>query len=434
MEELASLLPDTTNIGPQGSIEIGGQSLRDLANTWGTPLYVYDGATIQNQVSKLRIAMKAYPGESEITYAGKAYFSLGMARKLAQMQLGVDVVSLGELVVARKAGFDPDCVHLHGNNKSEEELAYALDWGIHSIVVDSLEELELLEEIAARSGKVGRIWLRITPGVEIDIHPYVQTGGKASKFGLPVGDGQAAEAIRRALRSPQLKLTGLHIHLGSQIHEGEPFFGAIATLADLAEQEGFVPEELSPGGGWGVPYSPGDRHEDVSRWIEAVSQSLQREFGKRSWPLPKLTVEPGRWLVARAGVALYTVGVVKRAGDGNCFVAVDGGMSDNPRPALYQAHYTALLPERPNAERTMTASVVGKFCETGDELIERVQLPEVRRGDLLMIPVAGAYQLSMSSNYNMALRPAALWLEQGKAAEALQKRERPEEKGWWVDE
>ncbi len=432
MDRLSSLLPDTAKIGPQGSLEIDGQNLRALAETWSTPVYLYDGATVRNQAAKLRVAMQGYPGESEITYAGKAYFSLGMARKLAQMQLGVDVVSLGELVVARKAGFDPDRVHLHGNNKSEEELRYALEWGVHSIVVDSLEELEFLEDIADRLGKIGRIWLRITPGVEIDIHPYVQTGGKASKFGLPVGDGQAVEAIRRAVRSPRLKLTGLHIHLGSQIHQGEPFSGAIAILTELAEQVGFIPLELSPGGGWGVPYAPGDPEEDVSEWIETVSQSVQREFGRRGWPLPRLTVEPGRWLVARAGVALYRVGVVKRAGNGACFVAVDGGMSDNPRPALYQAHYTALLPERPDAETSMTAAVVGKFCETGDELIEQVRLPEVHRGDLLMIPVAGAYQLSMSSNYNMAPRPAALWLEGGNV-EALQKRESPEEEGWWVE-
>ncbi len=432
MNRYLSLLPDTVMKNALGAMEIAGHSLDGLANSWGTPLYLFDAATIRNQAESLRTALRAYPGQSEITYAAKAYFSLGMARKLAALKLGVDVVSMGELVMARKAGFDPECVHLHGNNKSEEELTYALEWGVHSIVVDSLEELEFLEGLAARQGKTARIWLRVTPGVEIDIHPYVQTGSKASKFGLPVDDGQAAEAIRRAKRSQRLELTGLHIHLGSQIHQIEPFFTAITTLAALAEQEGFVPEELSPGGGWGVPYAPGDPDENVSRWIEAVTQSLQQEFGRRGWPLPRLVLEPGRWLVARAGVALYRVGVVKTAGDGSCLVAVDGGIADNPRPALYQSRYTALLPERPDAETTITASVVGKFCESGDELIERVELPEVHRGDLLMIPVAGAYQLSMSSNYNMASRPAVLWLEQG-VVEALQKRERPEEKGWWVD-
>ncbi len=432
MNRYSSLLPDTVTLDGQGAIEIAGHNLRELADGWGTPLYLFDGATFNNQVDKLRVAMKVYPGESEITYAGKAYLSLSMARKLVESNLGIDVVSLGELILSRKAGFGPECVHLHGNNKSEEELTYALEWGVHSIVVDSLEELEFLEGLAERLDKTGRIWLRITPGVEIDIHPYVQTGNKASKFGLPVEDGQAAEAIRRAMRSSRLELTGLHIHLGSQIHQGEPFFEAIATLAQLAEQEGFVPRELSPGGGWGVPYAPGDPDEDVSHWLEAVSLSLQKEFGRRGWELPRLVLEPGRWLVARAGVALYKVGVVKTAGDGTCFVAVDGGMADNPRPALYQARYTALLPERPEAEPAITASVVGKFCESGDELIEQVSLPEVHRGDLLMIPVAGAYQLSMSSNYNMAPRPAVLWLEQGRV-EVLQKREQPELTGWWVD-
>ena len=411
---------------------IAGQSLRELADQYGTPLYLYDAATVEDQVKRLSQALGAhYPGHFEITYAAKAYFSLGFARKLAAMGLGVDVVSQGEMAVAHQAGFTPSAVHLHGNNKSLEELSGAVQWGVQAIVVDSLEELETLERIAERYQKITRIWLRISPGVAIHSHAYLQTAHPASKFGLPLEGGQAAEAVRRAMASQWLRLTGLHTHLGSQFFEADPYRQGIASLMALAGQTGFIPEEISSGGGWGVPYIVEQPDGDPEPWIATVTAAVKDGCEKRGWPLPKLVVEPGRWLVARSGVAVYTVGTTKTSGDGTHFVSVDGGMADNPRPALYQARYSAVLAERPDAEPVNKVNIVGKFCESGDQLINDIDLPAAQRGDLLVMPVAGAYQLSMASNYNLAPRPAVLWLTRNEV-EVLQKREQISGDHWFT--
>ena len=428
------ILPVSSNQDAAGRLVIAGCDLHNLVQRFGTPLYLYDGHTLMHQVDSLKMLMqKHYSAEFDITYAAKAYFSYPMARKLAALNLGVDVVSLGELLVAHKAGFAPQRIHLHGNNKSAEELKAALELEIQAIVVDSLEELEFLESLAAAAGKRPRIWLRITPGVAVDTHRYVQTAHHASKFGFAVANGQAQAAIRKALRSRHLRLVGLHTHLGSQFFQAEHYRQAIKVMLNLAEQEGFIPEEFSPGGGWGVPYIDAQPQNDPRLWIETVCQSVVEEYTCRGWALPKLLVEPGRWLMARAGVAIYTIGTTKIAGDGTFFAAVDGGLADNPRPALYQAQYSACLVDEPDAAGTVKTTIAGKFCESGDLLIEGVMLPEVKRGDLLAIPASGAYQLSMSSNYNLATRPAALWLENGQA-DVLQKREVPHMGGWWMGE
>lgn len=427
------LFPISTGRDESGGLTIAGQSLRSLANQFGTPLYIYDASTIAEQVRRLHAALtQFYPGRYEITYAAKAYFSPGIARRLAGLDLGIDVVSLGELFVARMAGFAPERVHLHGNNKSIEELTAAIQWGVQAIVVDSLEELDTLEDLAGKMQKAARIWLRISPGVTVHSHTYLQTAHPASKFGLPVEGGQAAQAIRRARASRWLRLTGLHTHLGSQFFEAESYRQAVVSLMALASQTGFIPEELSSGGGWGVPYVVNQPDGDPTPWIQTVTETLKAECDQRGWSLPKLIVEPGRWLVARSGVALYTIGTTKTSGDGTHFVSVDGGMADNPRPALYQAQYSAVLADRPDAIPVQEVNVVGKFCESGDQLIAGIKLPEVKRGDLLAMPVAGAYQLSMASNYNLAPRPAVLWLS-GNAVEVLQKRENLESDSWWCE-
>ncbi|HEX9019328.1 MAG TPA: diaminopimelate decarboxylase [Anaerolineaceae bacterium] len=432
MTSLNNLFPLSAGRDSAGCLTIAGHALRPLAEQYGTPLYLYDAQTITEQVRSLRDALSAsYPAPYEITYAAKAYFSLGIARHLAAMGLGVDVVSLGELSIARRAGFAGGRVHLHGNNKSVDELAAALKWGVQAVVVDSLEELETLESLAQRAQMRARIWLRISPGVTVDSHAYLQTAHPTSKFGLPTEGGLAAEAIRRARASQWLQLTGLHTHLGSQFFEAEPYREAITRLVALADETGFIPEEISPGGGWGVPYVPDQPDASPLPWVQAVAGTVQTEYARRGWPLPRLVVEPGRWLVARAGLALYSVGTTKTSGDGTRFVAVDGGMADNPRPALYQARYTACLADRPDAEALQKVNLVGKYCESGDQLITDLWLPEVHRGDLLVVPVAGAYQLSMASNYNLTPRPAVLWVEPDRV-EVLQPRETIEEMDWWV--
>jgi diaminopimelate decarboxylase len=428
------LFPETVSLDSTGSLAIAGHSLADLARHWGTPLYVYDGTTVEGQARAIRELLSLnYPGPFDVTYAAKAYFSLGMARHLAQLNLGVDVVSLGELAFAQKAGFAAERIHLHGNNKSEADLVAAIQWGVQAIVVDSLEELAFLERLCTRLHRTARIWLRITPGIHVDTHAYRQTAHPASKFGLPISDGQAAEAIRRGRASQVLKLTGLHTHLGSQIFEVEPYRKAVEMLLELADEENWVPEELSPGGGWGVPYTLDDPEGDPLPWVKTVADAVIDGYAGRGWPLPKLLIEPGRMIVGKAGVVVYTVGTTKKAGDGTYFVAVDGGMADNPRPALYQARYTVCRVDLPNSQVTRKTTLVGKFCETGDQLIPDVYLPPVERGDFVTMPVAGAYHLAMSSNYNLAPRPAVLWVEPGKV-EVLQPREDPQEQGWWMGE
>jgi diaminopimelate decarboxylase len=356
-----------------------------------------------------------------------------MSRKLAAMGLGIDVVSLGELDLALRGGFTPGVLHLHGNNKSEEELAAALEIHAQAIVVDNLDELRLLESLAARRGKnKARIWLRVTPTVQGHTHAHIDTSGANSKFGLHIENGQAAEAIRYARASAWLDLVGLHTHLGSQFFEPKIYSEAVHQLYQLAQSENFQPQEFSPGGGWGVRYTPADPEDAYAPWLEAVCGAIIAECARLGWPLPRLILEPGRSLVGRAGVALYRVGAQKTTPSGLRIVAVDGGLADNPRHALYQAHYTALAVRQANASAAgaSAARLVGKFCESGDVLIPSVDLPQVERGDLIAVPVAGAYQLSMASNYNLAPRPTVLWLEES-GVEVLQKREVPSESGWW---
>jgi len=426
------LLPLSSHISPTGCLTIANQDLELLANQYGTPLYLYDAVTIRHQVNTLKNLMtQAYSGESLVAYAAKAYFSEGLSRRLAGMDLGIDVVSLGELELALRGGFPPGAIHLHGNNKSEAELAAALEINVQAIVVDNLDELYLLESLASRRGtNKARIWLRVTPLLQVHTHAHMDTSGANSKFGLHNENGQAAVAIRHARASAWLDLVGLHTHLGSQLFEQETYRQAIHQLYRLAQSENFIPLEFSPGGGWGVRYTAGDPDDNYELWLEAVCGAVGEECSRLAWPLPRLILEPGRSLVGRAGVALYRVGAQKITASGLRIVAVDGGLADNPRQALYQARYTALAVHQANAISVSEARLVGKFCESGDVLIPAVLLPQVERGDLILVPVAGAYQLSMASNYNLAPRPAVLWLEEG-GVELLQQREVPQDSGWW---
>jgi diaminopimelate decarboxylase len=428
---LLHLLPDEASIDHDGALKIGDYYPHLLAKEWATPLYVYYASTVYRQVQQIRTLLRNYyPGKYEISYAGKAYLSLNFAKKLKRIGLTLDTVSLGEMQIAKLAGIPAEKVHLHGNNKSEEELRFALEWGVDNIVVDSLEELKFLEEIAANMNKVADIWLRITPGVDVETHPYVQTAHHASKFGLPISDGQASMAIQKAKVSNWVNLRGLHMHIGSQIFQVDPYVRALKTIMQLAESEKIVLEQISPGGGWGVPYTHDQVDIDVEEFVREIASVIIQECQRLSLPLPKLVVEPGRRLVARSCISVYQVGTIKNSSDGTRFISIDGGMADNPRPALYQSRYTAFALNRRN-EALSHCAVVGKFCESGDQLIPDAMLPQMCRGDLIIIPVSGAYQLSMASNYNLAGRPAVLWLEDGKV-ELMQSRERIDQLDWWM--
>ncbi len=344
----------------------------------------------------------------------KDWLNRPCAQVLRNRGIDLDVVSEGELGIAQAAGFPPDRAHLHGNNKTAEVLKKASNWGIGSVVVDNLHELSLLEELTQVDRHVPDLWLRLNPHLLAPTHPYRQTGHEGAKFGM--SRNEAKEAARRIHQNPRLHLTGLHTHIGSQIFDLEPLLQAseqLITLSAELRSEGVAKiQYICPGGGLGVPYHPDDPNLDLAQAANHIASYSADTWTKyNSDAHPTLVLEPGRSLVARAGVALYRVGAIRHLKNGLRIVAVDGGMADNPRPALYGARYTASLPRSPLSLSIGPARIVGPLCESGDFLIESVDLPEVHPGDVLALPVAGAYQLSMASNFNATLRPPVYWLE-----------------------
>jgi diaminopimelate decarboxylase len=328
--------------------------------------------------------------------------------------------------MARQAGFPAARIHFHGNNKSAAELAMALDGGVGRIVVDNLCELDLLARLAAERRSRVPIWLRLSPGIDAHTHHYRKTGLLDSKFGLPLATGQAEQALIQALDSPHLEPLGLHAHIGSQILDIEPFAQTVAQMIDWAaamgHMHGFQLRELSPGGGWGVQYQATQAAAPLESYVAAVCQATRSNCRRHGLPLPTLTLEPGRSIVASAGVTLYRVGGRKEIPGLRTYLFVDGGMADNIRPALYGARYSALAVERAREPATETVTIAGKFCESGDLLVRDVELPRLQPGDLLAVPVTGAYCLPLASNYNLAPRPAVVLVKDGRSA-MIQERE-----------
>lgn len=429
-----SLFPLTTTIDPAGHLTLAGHRADDLAAQFGTPLYVYDLGTIRSRIATYQRALASYPGQTRLTYASKAFLCPALARLMAAEGVGLDIASAGELFIARRGGADPAHMHLHGNNKSRRDLSEALQAGVGCIVVDNATELQLLAQLAAEQKRQVNIWLRVTPDVTVETHHrYTVTGSADSKFGFPLKEAEAVAGglleeakRRRGEEAIPLRLTGLHLHLGSHFHDVEPVAEGVERLLDLAvrlrEKYGWEMRELCPGGGWGVPYHPSDPPMPVEPFVTDLVAATATSCRRRKLPLPELTLEPGRSLVAQAGVALYTVGGRKVIPGVRTYVSIDGGLTDNPRPTLYQAKYTALLANRAGEAETETVAIAGPFCESGDVLIQAVDLPLAAPGDLLAVPVAGAYQLSMSSNYNAALRPAVVFVD-GKEVKLVQRRE-----------
>jgi len=414
-----TLFPQAAQVAPDGHLHLGGLDTADLAAEFGTPLYVYDEATLRANCRTYRDALAAhYPAPAEAAYAAKAFLCTAMAQLAAEEALGLDVVSGGELHVALQAGFPAARIHFHGNNKSPTELAFALDARVGRIVVDNLYELETLARLAAERDVVAPIWLRLSPGVDAHTHAYRKTGLLDSKFGLSPATGDATQAVWQAMSSPHLALTGLHAHIGSHIFEHAPFLQTVAVLLDFATEMrscDFELRELSTGGGLAVRYVQSDPPAPVEPYVQAISLAVVEGCQARGLPLPRLVLEPGRSIVGPAGVALYTVGARKEIPGVRTYVSVDGGMADNPRPALYGARYTAIVANKANLPPSETVTVAGKFCESGDVLIRDLSLPHAEPGDLLAVPVSGAYNLAMSSNYNQVPRPAAVLLGDGQA-------------------
>lgn len=406
---------------------IGGCDAVELARRFGTPLYVLDESLIRSNCrAYLRgFASASYPAY-RVVYAGKALLTSAVCRIIEEEGLGLDVVSGGELYTALHAGFPPERIYFHGNNKSPGELQMALDAGVHRIVVDNAYELELLEALAREADARPSILIRLTPGVDAHTHSYIQTGQLDSKFGFSLHEDVAAAAIRKALSSDRLRLMGVHSHIGSQLFDPEAYDAAIRAVFDFLEgvraDTGWVPEELNLGGGLGVPYVQGDPYPDPAEFAAYLAEAVRREAGGRGFPLPMLLIEPGRSIVGRAGITLYTVGSIKEIPGVRTYAAVDGGMADNPRVALYQARYEAVVANKASRPRTHVVTVAGKNCESGDILIRDLKVPELEPGDILAVFATGAYNYSMASNYNRLPRPAMVLVADG-AADLIVERE-----------
>ncbi|MEE2682549.1 MAG: diaminopimelate decarboxylase [Actinomycetota bacterium] len=408
----ASLLPDNTTVSEDGMVIFAGIRADDLAREYGTPLFVYDEEHIRR---RCREAVVAFPDGA--SYATKAFLCKAMARLAYEEGMGLDVATIGEAFTAIEAGVPAEKLVLHGNNKSIEELEYAKSQGIGKVVIDSFDEIKKIEQVFTKGATPVKALIRITPGVEAHTHEYVATGQEDSKFGFTVSTGLAQQAIEAADNSKAIELIGIHAHIGSQIFTKESFRKATETLAELSKL--FALPELSVGGGLGVPYLNDEESISIAEWGNIV-QGVCAERGVKA----EITAEPGRSIVASSSVTLYTVGTIKKLEGIRTYVAVDGGMHDNPRPALYGSDYETFLPRAVESERKLPITLVGKHCESGDVLVKEGSVPsDIAVGDLLATPVTGAYGHSMGSNYNKVLRPAVAFVKSGDARLVVRREE-----------
>ncbi|WP_405153095.1 diaminopimelate decarboxylase [Paenibacillus sp. FSL K6-0108] len=410
-------LHGTSKINAQGHLEIGGVDTTDLKEQFGTPLYVVDEQLVRERCREYMEAFRASGLGFQVAYASKAFCVMAMCALAAEEGLSLDVVSDGELFTALQAGFPAERIHFHGNNKTLEEIEMALDAEIGCFVVDNFNELHLLQAVAADKNRKVNILLRVTPGVEAHTHEYISTGQTDSKFGFDIGNGTAFEAIELASKQSNLVLLGVHSHIGSQIFEVEGFQMAVQRVAEFAanvyERLNVAFKVVNLGGGFGIRYIDGDTPLEVSQYVKAITDAVKNHFAQIGYAVPEIWVEPGRSIVGEAGTTIYTVGTSKDIPGVRKYVAVDGGMTDNPRPALYESKYEAVLANRANEAAQETVSVAGKCCESGDMLIWDLDLPKVQSGDLLAVACTGAYNYSMASNYNRIRRPAVVFVKDG---------------------
>ncbi|MCL2819146.1 MAG: diaminopimelate decarboxylase [Actinomycetia bacterium] len=415
-EDLLNVLPATAQVR-DGHLCVGGVDMVDLAHEAGTALYVMDEDTIATQLRDYIKWTRYHWDEVDVVYAGKAFLSRAMAQLVADEDCCLDVSSGGELALALSAGFDPSRIYVHGNNKTDQELVECLQAGVGRIVVDSFEELERLSTLASERGVEQAVLIRVTPGIEADTHDYIKTGAEDSKFGFGLNSGSAFKAVRRASELPGIDFEGLHIHIGSQIYALQSFSAAIevmvAFIAKIRDELGIETRLLDTGGGLGVAYGVPDEPSTIKDYGKVVIDDIKAECEKHGLPVPRMAVEPGRSIVANAGLTLYTVGVIKEIPDIRTYVSVDGGMSDNIRTSLYDAHYEALIANKADQPRTITVTVAGKHCESGDIVVSDGPLQEVERGDILCVCSTGAYAQSLSNNYNKQVRPGVVWVKDG---------------------
>jgi diaminopimelate decarboxylase len=408
------LFPVTYRVNAAGHMEVGGCDLVDLAREHGTPLYVYDEATVRQRASEYVAAMGT---AGQVLYSAKAFASPQFLRVVAEEGLGLDVVSAGELHLALKSGFPRERIHFLGNNKSRQDLEAAFDAGA-TIVIDGEYEFELLRDVVP-DGKRTPVMLRLSPGVKPDTHDHISTGQLDSKFGFSIESGAARRAVETALRHPRLELVGLHSHIGSQIFALSAYEKAMSIMLDLLSELraelGFEPRKLGAGGGLGIAYTQNDDPPTPRHFVDVVLGAMLAGCAERGLSAPQLVVEPGRSIAGPAGVALYTVGSIKDIPGVRRYVAVDGGMGDNIRPKLYGARYEAFLASDPERAAEGKVTIAGKYCESTDILITDIAMPLLKAGDVIALPAAGAYCLAMASNYNGMPRPEVLMLRDGEA-------------------
>lgn len=407
------------DIDKNGHLKLGGCDAVELAKKFGTPLYVMDEDVMRGVCREYMKAISGYKGSAKVLYAGKAFMTTSMCKLIDSEGLGLDVVSEGEIRTAMNAGYDLKKTYLHGNNKTPNDLNLALEAGVGRVVIDSFAEIRLLSSIAKEHGKVQDVSVRIKPGIEAHTHDYIKTGQIDSKFGFGAEDGQGMEAIKEILAEPSLNLVGIHCHIGSQIFELQPYRDAVKVmirfLKSVKQETGYLLTETNFGGGYGIHYLKDDKPFRPGEYVEAMLEEMESVCAQEGMTLPVFVIEPGRSIVGEAGTTLYTVGDIKHIPNVRTYVSVDGGMADNPRPALYQAKYTCVLAGKMNEPDTTVVSIAGRTCESGDMLIWNATLPEAEAGDIMAVFSTGAYNYSMASNYNMLAHPAVVLVKGGKA-------------------
>ncbi|MBC1935471.1 diaminopimelate decarboxylase [Listeria grandensis] len=407
----------TMRVNEVGHLEIGGVDTLKLAQKYGTPLYVYDVALIKERARGFKKTFEELGVKAQVAYASKAFSAIAIYQLMHEEGLSLDVVSGGELYTAMQAGFPAERVHFHGNNKTKQELEMAIDYGIGCIVIDNFYEIELLAEVLAEKQASVAVLIRVTPGIEAHTHDYILTGQDDSKFGFGLTNGQAEDAIKRVMAIDAFQLIGLHCHIGSQIFETTGFKLAahriMEQLVVWRTELDFHAEVLNLGGGFGVRYTADDQPLPPSQYVREIIADVREVAMENNLDMPEIWIEPGRSLVGEAGTTLYTIGSRKEVPDIRSYVAVDGGMSDNIRPSLYEAKYDAVIAERPLEEPEETVSIAGKCCESGDMLIWDLPLPKSDAGELLAVFCTGAYGYSMANNYNRIPRAAVVFVENG---------------------
>ncbi len=398
----------------KGNFRFSNYDTVELARKYGTPLYILSEEIIRSKCKEIKDVYLNKYVNTKAVYASKAFLTLAMCQIIKEEGLGLDVVSGGELYTAVKADFPMEDIIFHGNNKSITELEMAIEKDVGRIVADNIEEISIIESIAAEKNKKVKILIRVSPGVESKTHKYINTGQKDSKFGIPLTREAIYEGVSKALGYEHVELLGFHFHLGSNLHENNTYIIAVRTMVEiykkLKEDFGFVAKELNTGGGFGISYIKSDIVKPLYYFTDSIMETLYKYCEKNSLEIPMVTIEPGRWIVGEAGITLYSIGAIKDIPGIRTYASVDGGLPDNPRPALYSAKYEGVVANKYDEKPEKVFTIAGKCCESGDILIWDLELPRIERGDILAVLSTGAYNYSMSSNYNKLPRPAVLLL------------------------